>query len=224
VPFRIVALFFEGLRRRRARREAERGHRRAAAPPPSAAQPTPEESKPEDATKRTGQDLRDGEPARGESGLDRIPSLIEPFSSAPPELQRRPGLRVATVADEFSWRAWQFEADVYTFTPKTWREVLEERRPDLLLVESAWSGIDDTWYFQIRDLGKRGEVIKYYAIPEIVAWCRQHSIPTVFYNKEDPPNFDVFIEAAKQFDHVFTSDANCIADYRSPPSRASTTR
>jgi spore maturation protein CgeB/2-polyprenyl-3-methyl-5-hydroxy-6-metoxy-1,4-benzoquinol methylase/septal ring factor EnvC (AmiA/AmiB activator) len=214
LPFRVVSLLFEGLRRRRARREAEKGRRRAAAPPPSAAQLTLQESKPEDAAKDTRPHSHDREPARAETGLDHIPSLIEPFSGAPPELQRRPGLHVAAVTDEFSWRAWQFEADVYTFTPKTWREVLEERRPDLLLVESAWSGIGDTWYFQIRDLGKRSEVIKHYAIPEIVAWCRRHSIPTVFYNKEDPPNFDVFIEAAKQFDHVFTSDANCIADYR----------
>ena len=84
----------------------------------------------------------------------------------------------------------------------------------MLLVESAWSGLNNSWYFQIRDLGERRDAIKYYAIPDVVAWCRQHDVPTVFYNKEDPPNFDVFINAAKQFDFVFTSDANCIPDYR----------
>lgn len=146
--------------------------------------------------------------------LDSIATLSQPFSCAPPELRRRNDLRVAVVTDEFSWRAWQYEADVYTFTPGNWRQVLEERKPHLLFVESTWSGIDNSWYFQLRDLGQRGEVIKHYAIPDIVAWCRQHDVPTVFYNKEDPPNFDVFIEAAKQFDHVFTSDANCIPDYR----------
>jgi len=51
-------------------------------------------------------------------------------------------------------------------------------------------------------------------MPEIVAWCRERGIPTVFYNKEDPSNFDVFIDAARLFDFVFTSDANCVDDYR----------
>ena len=152
--------------------------------------------------------------AENRSGLDLIPALAEPYSATPPELLRRRDLCVATVADEFSWRAWQYEAELYTFTPQTWREALEARRPDLLLVESAWSGLRDSWYFQIRDLGQRGDVIKYYALPDIIAWCRARGVPTVFYNKEDPPNFDVFIEAAKQFDCVFTSDANCIPDYR----------
>lgn len=146
--------------------------------------------------------------------LDAIATLAQPFSSAPPGLRRRNDLSIAAVTDEFSWRAWQFEADLRTFTPTTWKEALTEQKPNCLFVESTWSGIGDSWYFQLRDLGKRGEVIKHYAIPEMVAWCRKRGIPTVFYNKEDPPNFDVFIDAAKQFDFVFTSDANCIPDYR----------
>ena len=36
----------------------------------------------------------------------------------------------------------------------------------------------------------------------------------MFWNKEDPPNFEDFIDAAAQFDYVFTTDANCIERYR----------
>ena len=194
LPFRLLALAVEGLKRVRARRQERAAARQADSKQPKG---TTAQSQPPTFT-----------------ALDGIAALCQPFASTPPELRRRDDLRVALVADEFSWRAWQFEADMCTFTPQTWQEVLEERKPDCVLIESTWSGLNDSWYFQLRDLGKRGEVIKYYAVPDVVAWCRKHGVPTVFYNKEDPPHFDVFIDAARQFDYVFTSDANCIGDYR----------
>lgn len=212
LPFRIVRLLLKGLERRRQRREAKQGKRTAmAAPAAATGRPTPPVQQAADPKRQAGRGART---TPNLHDLNEIPTLAQPFSSTPPELRRRNDLCIAAVSDEFSWRAWQYEADVYTFTPRTWQQKLSERKPDLLLIESTWSGIDDSWYFQLRDLGKRGEVIKYYAVPDVVAWCRQRQIPTVFYNKEDPPNFDVFIDAARQFDYVFTSDANCIPAYR----------
>ena len=48
----------------------------------------------------------------------------------------------------------------------------------------------------------------------LVAWCRAEGIPTVFWNKEDPPNYDRFLETARLFDQVFTVDAERIPDYQ----------
>lgn len=138
--------------------------------------------------------------------------MKQPFSMVPPRLRRRDDVRIAAVSDEFSWWAWQFEAELYTFKPEAWQATLEKQSPDLFFVESSWKGIDDSWYFQVRHLGTRDGVR--YVVPEIASWCRHRKIPTVFYNKEDPVNFEVFIDAARQFDYVFTSDANCVADYR----------
>jgi spore maturation protein CgeB len=209
LPFRVVALLRDGLRQRRARRDAEQSQPRPALPVSTATARPREDSAP-----MVSAAPQPPPAAIAGADLDRIPTLAEPFSSPPPELRRRSDLVLAAVTDEFSWEAWRYEAECYTFTPTTWRAALEARRPDLLLVESAWSGVGNSWYFQVRDLGQRGDVIKYYALPEIVAWCRAQGVPTVFYNKEDPPHFDVFLEAARQFDYVFTSDANCIEAYR----------
>ena len=44
-------------------------------------------------------------------------------------------------------------------------------------------------------------------------WCREQQVPTVFWNKEDPPNYDVFLQTARLFDQVFTVDAERIPDY-----------
>lgn len=196
LPYRIVKLFLEGLAKRALRNQEsvafgikDKGDSRNAVLPPK---PLPEWL----------------------GSLEPPQELDKPFSQADVEKIARKKLRVAGVMDEFSWRAWQYEADFYTFTPQNWKEVLEEKKPDLLLIESAWQGIAGAWHFQVRDLGKRPDIIKHYVLPDIVEWCRQREIPTVFYNKEDPPNFEFFVDAASLFDYVFTSDANCIADYR----------
>ena len=185
LPFRLVQLLLRGLKRQRDRRRGEPG---------SATTPKGNGTRPR---------------------FEPVALATTPYASVPPELRRRNDLRVALVADEFSWWAWAFEADVYTFTPGTWRETLEERPPDLLLVESAWRGSGESWHYQIRELGKHPDRVDHYALPDLVAWCKQRGVPTVFYNKEDPPNFEFFIDAAKLFDHVITSDANCLAAYRS---------
>jgi len=194
LPVRLAQLLGTGLARTRAR-QREAAVRRAAATP-------------------TG-----GRPTLAASGggrqvdMEAVP-LLPAYARVPEEQVARRGLCVAGVMDEFSWRAWQYEAELYTFTPQDWQRAMEARPPDLLLVESAWSGLRDSWQLQVRDLRRQDGFVRRYALPEMVAWCRQRGVPTVFYNKEDPANFDVFIEAARLFDYVFTSDANCCEDYR----------
>ena len=198
LPVRLARLFGDGIGRALARRrEAKR--RRIAATPPG---------------ERRGR-------APAWSLVGNVPkpefegaALLPAYARAPEEQIARKTLRIAGVMDEFSWRAWQYEADLYSFTPTDWQQALEERPPEVLLVESTWSGIKDAWHLQLRDLGQCNSFVKRYAMPDVVKWAREREIPTVFYNKEDPPNFDVFIDAAKLFDFVFTSDANCIEDYR----------
>ncbi|MFP3454528.1 DUF3880 domain-containing protein, partial [Bacillus sp. SIMBA_154] len=48
----------------------------------------------------------------------------------------------------------------------------------------------------------------------IVLWCRDHKIPTIFWNKEDPVHFETFLTTAKLFDFVFTTDIDCIHRYK----------
>lgn len=51
-------------------------------------------------------------------------------------------------------------------------------------------------------------------LKKIVDWCKKNKIPTVFWNKEDPVNFKRFINAAKLFDYIFTTDAESIPKYK----------
>ncbi|WP_325049534.1 glycosyltransferase family protein [Kocuria soli] len=134
------------------------------------------------------------------------------FPEAPlPEAWRRPyeDVVVATILDGFSAQAFGYEWQQVPLTRTGWRTQLEETQPDLLFVESAWHGNNDQWQYQLTGASGVKEPFK-----ELVAEFRRRGIPTVFWNKEDPPHYEDFLECANLFDHVFTSDVNLIPAYR----------
>jgi spore maturation protein CgeB len=121
----------------------------------------------------------------------------------------RPSLPVAVILDPFSELAFQYEWDQILIAPNDWRQQLGDRKPALLFVESAWNGNRGAWRLAMST--ERGPSQE---LRDLVAWCQANEIPTVFWNKEDPPNYDRFIATAALFDHVFTVDANRMQDYR----------
>jgi spore maturation protein CgeB len=119
-------------------------------------------------------------------------------------------LRVAAIMDVFTQACFQPECELVQFRPDNWEEVLSKSPPDFLFVESAWNGNDGAWQYRVAE---------YPAPPgrelfDLLAWCKKIGIPTVFWNKEDPPHFDNFIKTACRFDWIFTTDANCVPRYR----------
>ncbi len=116
----------------------------------------------------------------------------------------------AVILDTFSELAFKFEWNQVAPKPDTWREDLESHHPDLLFVESAWRGNSGSWTSAMTGSATNPKRI---ALREMVEWCRGAGIPTVFWNKEDPPNYDKFIETAQLFDVVFTVDADRIPSY-----------
>lgn len=127
--------------------------------------------------------------------------------------RRAPRLRIALIADALTRDALAVEADVFQLTPLDAAWVLKLRRPDLLLVESAWQGHRDAWKYRIAaypDHPERSNA----KLARVVERARDLGIPTVFWNKEDGVHFERFIDSARLFEHVFTVDANCIERYR----------
>jgi len=118
--------------------------------------------------------------------------------------------KIACILDEFSYECLKYEAVFIQLDPERWEITLSREQADLLFVESAWKGKDSKWREKLGNLlDGKDEIIK-----NIVKWCKVHNIPTVFWNKEDPPNFGYFIETAKLFDYVFSTDINCLPSYR----------
>ncbi|WP_326965488.1 CgeB family protein [Arthrobacter sp. CG_A4] len=117
--------------------------------------------------------------------------------------------RAAVILDDFSALAFGNEWTCTPLSPGSWLEQLLDSAVDFLFVESAWNGNRGQWTGKI--VGREHAAPS--TLAQLTSWCREQGIPTVFWNKEDPPHYDDFIAAAKLFDFVFTSDANRLDAY-----------
>lgn len=128
-------------------------------------------------------------------------------------------IRVAMIADSFTYNSLKYECDAVSLYPATWREQFEEHAPDLFFCESAWAGTapDRPWRGQIYASNAWSRENRQ-TLLEILEYCRRRGIPTAFWNKEDPSHYDDrrhdFTRTAILFDHVFTTDENCVDRYR----------
>lgn len=143
----------------------------------------------------------------------RPPAVVEREPASRPAAER---LRVASILDEMSEACLAPECDLAPLPLDGWQERLDERRPDLLLVESAWNGNGGEWQYRIAQY-PRPDLAGLPALRALLDGCRERGIPTAFWNKEDPVHFERFAEAAALFDHVFTTDARCVERYRALP-------
>ncbi|MEV7964855.1 glycosyltransferase [Sphaerisporangium sp. NPDC088356] len=134
----------------------------------------------------------------------KIPNLAWPEGPV-----SRPDLKVAVILDDFSRMAFKYEWDQIEFGLKDWPEIFAEKRPDVLFCESAWHGNQTRWRYQMTGTNAPKQELR-----DLVSWCREQGIPTVFWNKEDPPNFEFFIDTAKLFDYVYTCDGDMVHKYR----------
>jgi hypothetical protein len=109
--------------------------------------------------------------------------LDAPAAAIPDGPVNRPGVTAAVVASPAVALALRYEwRQLDGFRPGTgdWRDVFAAERPDLLLVESAATGPP---------------------AEEMAAWCREHRVPTVYWDTGDGPP-----DRAALFDHVFAVD------------------
>ena len=129
-------------------------------------------------------------------------------------------IKVALIADQFTYDSYRYEFKPITINPDDWKEKFQNERPDIFLCESAWDGhnfegLYGPWrgkiYQKLNEKENRGVLF------EILDYCRKNSIPTVFWNKEDPPHYRdhrlSYADTASRFDYIFTTSANCIRHY-----------
>lgn len=131
------------------------------------------------------------------------PDALEEIGTSP---TKSLDLNVGVIFDEFSFRAWEPEFNLIEILPNSWRDHLADI--DFLFVESAWAGNGGAWQYQLTGRNAPSE-----GLVALVNACREKGIPTAFWNKEDPPHFTDFVDTAKLFDVVFTTDSNMIPKY-----------
>jgi 2-polyprenyl-3-methyl-5-hydroxy-6-metoxy-1,4-benzoquinol methylase/spore maturation protein CgeB len=143
---------------------------------------------------------------------------VAPAASAKPtpsDLPLRPDdpprPRALSLLDPFSHACFAPDLTLIPLDREGWKEQLDGGIAyDFFFAESVWRGNDGTWnYCMTKPQSSAGE-----ALQAVLSRCRELGIPSVLWNKEDPANFDVFLEAARRFDIIFTTDANCVPRYR----------
>ncbi len=115
-------------------------------------------------------------------------------------------LKVAAIMDAFTLGNFKTECDLMEVTSENWKNEIEQFKPDLFFLESAWGGKDNSWYRKIANGSKE--------IYDLTEYCHEHDIPVIFWNKEDPVYTDTFMAAASCADYVFTTDFDCIERYK----------
>lgn len=128
--------------------------------------------------------------------------------------------RVAFICDDMTWANFSPLCEAVALDPSNWRSKMEKHRPEIFFCESAWTGIQGS------PLGWRGKIYKNHKVLfenrrellEILCYCRDHGIKTVFWNKEDPVYFGSdtydFTDTALRFDYLFTTAQECVERYQ----------
>ncbi|WP_370221679.1 glycosyltransferase [Cytobacillus sp.] len=136
------------------------------------------------------------------------PKEVENFGLVPKKDLEQ--IKMAVIFDEFTTECFANECELISFTPGNWKHVLSANVPDLLMVESAWRGNGGAWTKKVQFTSE--EAVE--DLKELINWCNEHGVPTVFWNKEDPVHFNHFIKTAELFDYIFTTDANSVQSYK----------
>ncbi len=116
-------------------------------------------------------------------------------------------VKVGVICDEFLYNSLMSSATLVPVTPDNYREVCTQI--DVLLTVSAWRGVNGEWF----GLGNVDNPLRK-TIYDVIDTARAAGVPTVFYSKEDPPNYEVFLDIAKKCDHVFTSCVEVVEKYK----------
>lgn len=123
-----------------------------------------------------------------------------------------PILKVLSILDDFTFQGLNQSNSLNLIQDKPfWYR--KSNKIDFMLVESAWRGNNDQWRHKIADYPNHPNRNNH-QLAKLVAWAKDHHIPTIFWNKEDPYHYDQFINTAKLFDYIFTTDDLSIERYK----------
>ena len=117
-------------------------------------------------------------------------------------------VRIGVICDTFFYESVCSAADFVYIPPvkATWADV---KGIDVLLMVSTWSGLNGNEWVGFASAGTKHRALAM----RLIAECRANGVKTVFYSKDDPPNFERFTEIASACEFVFTSCEEMIPKY-----------
>lgn len=121
---------------------------------------------------------------------------------------RKSDLRLGIICDRFFYDSFFSCCDLCYIHGTKWQETIKDI--DCLMIVSTWFGLDNGDWKDLRDKESK----QANTLMEVIDCCREQGIPVIFYSKEDPVNFDIFIYIASRCDYVFTTAEEVIPAYQ----------
>lgn len=120
---------------------------------------------------------------------------------------------IGLIADDFTRISLEMEegARIINLSPKSWGFDLRLQKIDVLVVESAWLGFKGKWQRKIANYDNAGMDKQ---LQKLVDYCNRKKIPTIFWNKEDPVNYDRFKHNLQGFKVCLTTEENMVPNYK----------
>ena len=152
----------------------------------------------------------------------KVKNKITKSKECRPKVKNIKDIKVAILADEFTFNCFKYEFIALPVSPKNWKKVFELENPDLFFCESAWRGYDgernNLWRYKIPEVFNSRHDTNRIELFAILDYCKEHNIPTIFWNKEDPFHYKnekiSYADTASHFDYIFTSSKECIEQYK----------
>src|SRR5699024_10917105 len=114
--------------------------------------------------------------------------------------------KIGIVSDLFLYNSFKDVCDLYYISNEN---ININTDYDLVIIASTWKGIDNSWTgFANPQSTKRKTILN------MIEIYKKNNVPVIFYSKEDPVNYDIFKDIAKECDLIFTSAEEMIDEYR----------
>jgi hypothetical protein len=113
-------------------------------------------------------------------------NVVADASNLPDKLK---DIRIAAILDPFSESCLNGVCNIKNLSIDAWEYEIEEFRPHILLIESAWDGKGRGWRKKVS--------VASIELQDLINFCKTYKIPVVFWNKEDPVHYDAFINTAR---------------------------
>ena len=141
--------------------------------------------------------------------ISKIKPLIDQIpDSNGSKFYKKFDVNIGIVADEFLFNSFDGVANFHYITRENYKEYADKL--DIFLLVTSWKGLNMEW----KGLGNPNIRKHRRDMFEILNYYQSRGIKTVFYSKEDPVNYDIFIELAQKCEYIFTTAEEVVDQYK----------
>lgn len=119
---------------------------------------------------------------------------------------------VLTLLDPISELCWGQQYYGYPLSKAKYEEQISGSKAKFAFFESAWKANRGSWEYAFTSPGLKHPNAK--SLISSIELLKSKNIPIIFWNKEDPMHFNMFLPIAKMVDYVFTTDSLSVPNYK----------